>query len=224
MSNEVAVTENTQSTDTEQPDPNAKNVIMYNPVFPVMTASVNLEMPVEDMAEDLLKLASDTVNYDGGFTTFFDRQRIDYIRGFKQLEEAIYGVTNSFLRELKYEVNPQKCSIHTWASVMRHGGSHGIHNHPRSVVSGTFYIQCDKESVPLVIENPTNAFRMHEPAVSRVEDFTPFTSPSMVIEPKPNMMVIWPSWLYHYVPKVTKDNSVPRIAISFNVDFLPPGA
>lgn len=222
MSNELTTTDNT--TAPEQPKGDEKNVIMYNPVFPVMTATVNLDLPIEDMAQDLLQLASDTVNYDGGFTTFFNRQRIDHIRGYKQLEEAIYGVTNSFLRELKYEVNPQKCSIQTWASVIRHGGSHGIHNHPRCVVSGTFYVQCDDQSVPLVIENPTNAFRMHEPSVSRPEDYTAFTAPSMMIQPKPNMMALWPSWLYHYVPKVTKDNSVPRIAISFNVDFLPMGA
>lgn len=222
MSNELTTIDQPSSGD--QPDPDAKNVINYNPVFPVMTASVNLDLPVEDMAQDLLQLASDTVNYDGGYTTYFNKQRIDHIRGFKQLEEAIYGVTNSFLRELKYEVNPQKCSIHSWASVIRYGGSHGIHNHPRSVISGTYYIQCDEKSVPLVIENPTNGFRMHDPMVMRPEDFTAFTAPSMTVQPKPNMMVIWPSWLYHYVPKVIDQEARPRIAISFNVDFLPPGA
>jgi uncharacterized protein (TIGR02466 family) len=203
------------------PTTNEKNVINYNPVFPVMFADVKLDLPIEDMAQDILSLAVDTENYDGGYTTFFNRQNIEHIRGYKQLMEAIYGVVLAYTREMKYEVNADKCSIHAWASVMRKGGFHGVHNHPRSQFSGTFYIKCDETTSPIVFHNPTEPFRMHDPLVGRPEDFTPFTSPTMSVQPKENTMMIWPSWVNHHVEKMHVGG--PRIAISFNVDFLPPG-
>lgn len=212
MSNEVATT---------QPDPNAVNVINYNPVFPTMFADVKLDLPVVDMATDILALAQDTENYDGGYTTYFNNQNIDHVRGIAELRQAIFGVVTSYARELKYELNDNKVSIQMWASVMRKNGFHGVHNHPRSQFSGTFYVQCDETMSPIVFHNPTAPFRMHEPLVGRPQDHTPFTSPSLMIQPRVGSMIIWPSWIYHHVERMRVDG--PRISISFNVDSLPPG-
>ena len=212
MTNEVTTTEQTNQT----------NVINYTPVFPTMMADVQLDMPLEDMAQDILALATDTVNYDGGYTTYFNRQSIEHIRGYKQLQEAIYGVVMAYTRELKYEVNANKCSITMWASVMRKDGYHTVHNHPNSHISGTFYIQCDETMSPIVFHNPTNPFRMHELTVMRPEDLTPFTSPVLTLQPKQGSLMIWPSWMQHHVEKMRIGG--PRITISFNVDFLPLGA
>ena len=229
MSNELTVTtpEQTAVTAPEQTTEvaatDAKNVINYNPVFPTMFASITLDLPVEDMAQDLLLLASDTENYEGGYTSLYNRQSISHIRGHKELEEAIYGITNSYLREMKYEVNPQKCNIMMWANVMRLGGHQRSATRPHSQIAGEFFIKCDEKSVPIIFENPTNPLRMHDPMVMRPEDFTPFTAPTMTIQPKPNMLMLWPSWVSHFVPKITGESSVPRVSIAFTVDFLPPG-
>lgn len=209
-------------TTVPEQDPNAKNVINYNPVFPTMMAQIKLELPTENMAQELLQLAVDTENYEGGYTTYFNGQTIDHIKGIKELKEAIYGVSVAYCRELKFDLNPDRCGINVWANVMRKGGHHGIHNHPRSVVSGTFYVKAEEDHPPIVFINPTSDLRMHEPIVKRPEDFTAFTSPTLMIQPKPNDMLIWPSWINHHVPKSA--SSSPRISISFNVDFLPPGA
>lgn len=197
-----------------------KNVINYTPVFPVMTASVLLDLPVEDMIQDVLQLATDTKNYEGGYTTFFNKQNIDLVRGVKELKEAIYGVTCAFGRELKYEMNYDKCSIELWVSVMRRGGYHPPHNHPRSTFSGTFYARVDDKMSPLVMMNPTSSLRMHDHYI-RPQDAGAFTSEAMTVKPVNNTMHIWPSWMSHYVPEMVE--SGPRIAFSFNVDFLPPG-
>ncbi len=91
MSNEVTTT---------QQDPNAKNVINYEPLFPVLTASINLDLAVEDMASDLFALATDTVNCEGGFTTYTTGQNIDHIRGINDVKQAIYGVACAIGRNL----------------------------------------------------------------------------------------------------------------------------
>lgn len=211
----------TQPADQGEPDYSAKNTLFYNPIFPIMTVMVNLEMPIEEMASEIAKMSSDTKNYDGGFTTYFNRQNLDHVPGIAQLKEAIFGITTAYARELKLEMNEEKFSVHMWANYMRKDGYHPPHIHPRSQISGTFYVKCNEKSSPIVLCNPTEALRMHDLQPGRVGDFTPFTSPSVSIQPKENQLLLWPSWLYHYVP--THMDSSPRISISFNVDTLPPG-
>ena len=206
----------------EAPDPEAKNVLFYNPIFPIMTAQVNLDLPVQKMANEFLQMATDINNYDGGFTTYQNKAPLDMLPGVVDLKQAIYGIANTFNKELKYEVNQEKCSIQMWVNVMRKDGWHGHHNHPNCVYSGCFYVQGDEEASPLIIENPSNMFRMHEPKPMRAEDMGPFTSPMMAIPVKVNSLLLWPAWLTHYVPK--NPSNIPRISVSFNVDYLPLGA
>lgn len=213
MSNELTTTE--QATEQSQ-----TNVINYNPVFPTLTASVLLDLPVENMIEDLLKLDVNTDNYSGGWTTYFSNQNIDNVRGAKELKEAIYGVSCAFAREMKYEVNYDKCSIRVWANVMRKGGYHVAHDHKQATISGTFYARVEDDMSPLVFKNPTSIYRAKEPFI-RPEDMTAFTSENLVVVPKVNTMVLWPSWMSHEVLEMKVPG--PRISFSFNVDFLPPG-
>lgn len=217
MSNEVVTTE--QPVDVSATK--QVNTINYNPVFPIMTANVLLDLPVEDMSDDILKLAVDTRNYSGGYTTFFNGQNIDEVRGVKALKEAIYGISCAFGREMKYEVNYDKCSIQVWANVMRKGGYHAMHSNNRSMLSGTFHARIDDKMSPLVLKNPTQSLRAKEPYV-RPQDMSAFTSETLCVKPEVNTLHIWPAWMEHEVPEMTE--SGPRITFSFSVDFLPPGA
>lgn len=211
---------NNQTTSEEQQTEAKVNELQYNPIFPVLTLKVKLALPVEQMEEDILKIAGDQKNYEGGFTTFFNEQALDAVRGITELKQAIYGVSCAYGRELKYETDYDKCAIHLWANVYRKGGYHPPHIHNRSIFSGTFYVRNDENSSPIVMLNPTWDRRMHDPFV-RLEDQTAFTSEQLIIKTQPNEMLMWPSWLHHHVPEMQEDG--PRISLSFNVDFLPPG-
>jgi len=213
MSNEVATTELPEM----QP-----NVINYEPIFPILTAGVLLDLPIEEMVNGILKKAVDIKNHTSGYTTYFNRENIDNIEGVSLLKEAIYGISCSFGRELKYELDYERCALHLWANVMRKGDYHEMHNHPRSIFSGTFYARIDDTMSPLVIKNPSISNRMHEPVVVRPEDNTPFNASLIVIKPKVNNLHIWPSWLEHKVPEMEVGG--PRVSFSFSVDFLQPGA
>ena len=215
MSNELTTTE---ATTTQEPQ---KNVINYNPIFPIMMAEVLIDLPIDEMVEDVLKLPDvNTDNYPGGYTTYSNHLNIDHIRGVKELKEAIYGITCAYGRELKYEANYEKCSIQLWLNVMRRGGHHGYHAHQRAVFAGTFYARVDDKMSPIILYNPTMPFRSKDPDV-RPQDRTAFTSETMEIIPKNNTLIMWPAWLSHMVPKMVE--SGPRISFSFSVDYLPLG-
>lgn len=214
MSNEVTTVEEV----TQEPQ---KNVINYNPIFPILTASVLLDLPVEHMVEDVLKLVGDQKNCPGGYSSLYSGQSLDHIRGVKELKEAIYGVSCSFGREMKFEANYDKSSIHLWVDVMRRGNYHANRNHPRGVFSGAFVVRGDEKMSPVLFSNPTSGLRAHDPYI-RPEDLGPFSADTLVVKPDVGTLVVWPSWLQYSQPEMTE--SGPRIAFGFNIDFLPPGA
>lgn len=210
-----------QATLTERPEMQP-NVINYEPIFPILVASILLDLPVEKMVKGMLEKAVDIKNHIGGYTTYFNGENIDSIEGVAPLKEAIYGISCAFGRELKYELDYERCALRVWANVMRKGDYHPMHNHRRSIFSGTFYAQVDDTMSPLIIKNPNNINKMHEPVIVKPEDNTPFSASLIVIKPKVNHLHIWPSWLEYEVPQMEVGG--PRVSFSFSVDFLQPGA
>ena len=97
-----------------------------------------------------------------------------------------------------------------WASIYNEGDHHGSHNHPNSLIAGTYYPQTSAESSSIMLESPWDSFIMHD------------TMPGekIVFNYKPNAgdMIMWPSWIKHRVDPQPK-TEVPRIAISFNFDY-----
>ena len=212
MSNEV--------TTTEQTEPQL-NVISYNPIFPVLTGSVLLDLPVEDMAEDILKLSNNESNCPGGYCSLFSNQSIENVRGVKELRDAIYGISCAVGRELKYEANYEKSATNLWFDVMRRSNYQTNRIQPRNVFSGTFIVRAEAKMSSIVLVNPNLINKMHDPFV-RNEDFGPFTADGMILEPKVNTLYFWPAWLQYQVPEMTEPG--PRISFGFGIDFLPPGA
>lgn len=203
------------------PGPQGDRVINFNPIFPVLIAEVEMDLPTHLINEDALRLAGDQRNYEGGYSTFFNRPEIEKITHMNGLRQAIYSVAVRYAEEVDYELNIEKCSVDLWVNVMRKGGYHPPHNHPRSHFSGTFYSKVDDTCSPLILMNPTAAFRMHEPPLKQ-QSATPFAAESMTVQPKQGVLYLWPSWLYHGVPEMQSDST--RISFSFNIDFLPLGA
>jgi len=132
MSNEVVTTERPEM----QP-----NVINYNPIFPILTGNVLLDLPITNMEEDILKFVNNQSNCPGGYSSLFSSQSIENVQGVSALRDAIYGISCAFGRELKYEINYDKSFINVWFDVMRRSNYHVAHNQPRSVFTGTFIVR-----------------------------------------------------------------------------------
>lgn len=206
---------------TDVPDLNEKNVIGYNPVFPIMTASVKLDMPDQELSDDILKLAGDRVNDIVGFTTARETVNLDVFSGITKLKEALYGVSVTLGRELKFEANYDKCAITVWASVVRDGNYSLPAGHRRNVFAGVYFVGAGTGDNPLVVLNPTNLYREHEPVVGPT-DLTAFTAPSFAIKPEVGTLHVWPAWLQYCFPQVKTET--PIVCLFFSVDFLPLGA
>jgi uncharacterized protein (TIGR02466 family) len=105
--------------------------------------------------------------------------------------------------------------VNFWINCNKYGNSNIIHIHPDSIFSGSFYLKVPKESGPIVFRNP--AANIVETFWQKyTKDFTKFNSPTWKFFPLEKQLLIFPSWLEHYV-EPNNNKKEERISLAFNV-------
>ncbi|MFJ1552733.1 putative 2OG-Fe(II) oxygenase [Streptomyces mirabilis] len=102
-----------------------------------------------------------------------------------------------------------------WAVVYHQGGSHRQHTHHDSVFSGTYYIETggvgpEGGHLQLLDPRPAAVARRASPGV-------------YAVQPKPGLLVGFPSWLPHSVQATLHDGGT-RICVAWNAAFDTPEA
>lgn len=100
----------------------------------------------------------------------------------------------------------------SWYTIMNKGSRVHRHRHEGSVISGTLYIDIPDDSLGLAFVNPTIPYRMNE----FVNNSNPSNTYAHVETVKTGDLLLFPSWLEHFVPPINYDN---RISISFNTAY-----
>jgi len=107
-----------------------------------------------------------------------------------------------------------RLSVSAWATICRGGSYHAPHSHPDSSWSGVYYVDPGTHSP----DQPLSGVLEFLDPRAGVEGVTapgdPYGEPFR-IRPQAGLLVIFPSWLYHWVHPYAGDT--PRVAISFNV-------
>jgi uncharacterized protein (TIGR02466 family) len=99
-----------------------------------------------------------------------------------------------------------------WVNVNGPGHYNHRHVHPRSLLSGVYYLQADDGAGGLVLHTPLIAKEMLDPDYAEV---TAVTSNAMTYPAKPGRLVLFPAWLEHSVE--ANRSSRERISVAFNV-------
>ena len=104
-------------------------------------------------------------------------------------------------------------SLSAWATVCRAGAYHAPHSHPDSAWSGVYYVDAGSESPGHPLSGILELLdpRAGVDAVTAPGD--PYGEP-VRIRPEAGLLVIFPSWLYHWVHPYV--GQTPRVAVSFN--------
>jgi len=104
-------------------------------------------------------------------------------------------------------------SVSAWATVCRAGAYHAPHSHPDSAWSGVYYVDAGASTRDRSLSGVLEFLdpRAGVEAVTAPGD--PYGEPVRV-RPEPGLLVIFPSWLYHWVHPYA--GQTPRIAVSFN--------
>ena len=106
-----------------------------------------------------------------------------------------------------------------WAIINGPGSSNTAHIHPKSHLSGVYYIQAPKRCGNIDFTDPRTMLLMDQPSYIQGKTRKKSRWTKVNFTPEPGKLVIFPSWLYHSVAPNLSDQTgkdAHRVIISFN--------
>jgi len=180
-------------------------------VFPIPVYSTkrdsNSDSTEEKEIEDIIEEGMiNNGNRDYSNNSYIFNTKLKKIKEFCEQHIKIY---------VKEIINPKEgldfYITQSWLNLTKPGGSHQMHAHANSIISGAFYIQTDVGQTISCY----NTHKNYQPAIEFDETGTLWNSNISNFNVSNNQLLLFPSWLVHGVApneKQTKD----VISLSFN--------
>ena len=103
-----------------------------------------------------------------------------------------------------------------WVNINPTNSFNRPHLHPGAIFSGVYYVDCTPDSGKLVLKHPSIA-QQYSLEENIIENFTEFNASTWSVSPEIGKLVIFPSWVEHYVePNASAED---RISIAFNINI-----
>lgn len=136
------------------------------------------------------------------------------------LKSFILDKTNLFCSTAFSWTNTEYKISQSWISYKNSDQSHIPHYHPNSVISGVFYfLEHDDSTGNLILHRPNILCQLMNQFAPSIDDNkvknSDFIWSNFIIEPRKNLLVLFPSWLHHSVA-VNNSKSV-RKSLAFNI-------
>ena len=140
----------------------------------------------------------------------------------KDLVQRIIGLVNHATSQIYTAAgeteNDVRWSIGLWANVNRKGHYNNVHIHPYSTWSGVYYV--DPGDQPMSNDTPAGTLTFLSPNLAGTNTFfTKVLPQSSSVRPSAGLMVLFPSYLQHFVHPYEGER--PRISIAFNATKQP---
>ncbi len=109
-------------------------------------------------------------NYPGGYTSYGSAHRMqERSPTFAALGRALRQHVAAFTRALQLDMSGRELTMtDCWVNIMGRGAAHGLHLHPLSTVSGTYYVAAPAGAPGLKFEDPRLERFMAAPPRRRV--------------------------------------------------------
>jgi len=168
--------------------------------------------------DDAAGRAWSDVNYPGGYTSYGSQHRLYEISPtFAALRTLLMPHLAAFARSVEWDLRGRKLAMtDCWVNLMPQRVVHGLHLHPLSTVSGTYYVQVPKGSPGLKFEDPRLDKFMAAPPRKphcKIENRQWVTLPAAA-----GQVVLFESWLRHEVAANTRRQE--RVSVSFNFNWF----
>lgn len=134
---------------------------------------------------------------------------------YNHFSSYILNQVSSFGSEvLGYDYSEYKFT-QSWISIKRPNEEHIRHTHPNSAISGVFYFgEVSTETPGITFHKPLNYSLENQISLRRNNSITPYNAEEFHIQTYPGLLIIFPSWLQHSVPKNNSDKN--RYSLAFN--------
>jgi uncharacterized protein (TIGR02466 family) len=153
-------------------------------------------------------------NYPGGFTSYASASRMHTVSPtFDALRRLLDAHVRRFAAELEFDLDGRALAMtDCWVNVMPRGVTHGLHLHPLSVISGTYYVRVPRGAPGLKFEDPRLDRYMGAPA--RRADAAERNRAWIVLPAQAGSLLLFESWLRHEV--AANASAAERVSVSFN--------
>jgi len=157
-------------------------------------------------------------NYPGGYTSYGSVSRMQTVSPtFAALEQRLEAHVMRFARSLAFDLRGRTLAMtDCWVNIMPRRVTHGLHLHPLSSISGTYYVATPSGSSGLKLEDPRLERMMAAPP--RRPGARAALRPWVVIPARSGSLVLFESWLRHEVP--ANPASGERVSVSFNYSWF----
>ncbi len=154
-------------------------------------------------------------NYPGGYTSYGSASRMHRVSPtFAALERKLARHVRAYSRALGFRLAARSLVMtDCWVNVMPRGVVHGLHLHPLSTISGTYYVRAPDGSPGLKFEDPRLDRMMAAPPRRPGR-----AGPWVVVPARAGRLVLFESWLRHEVP--ANPVRAERVSISFNYSWF----
>src|SRR5215203_4078255 len=107
-------------------------------------------------ADDRAGQSWSATRYPGGYTSYGSLNRMQTLSPtFAALEKKLQRHVAAFARSLEYDLEGRELAMtDCWINIMPKGVTHGLHLHPVSTFSGTYYVRTPRRVPGLKLEDP----------------------------------------------------------------------
>ena len=157
-------------------------------------------------------------NYPGGYTSYGSAHRLQAVSPtFESLRRKLKRHVAAFAAAAEWNLQDRELEMtDCWVNIMPKHTVHGLHLHPHSTVSGTYYVQVPQGSPGTKFEDPRLDRFMAAPP--RKPDAKREARPWVTFPAAAGHLVLFESWLRHEV--APNGVNAERISVSFNYNWF----
>lgn len=157
-------------------------------------------------------------NYPGGYTSYGSVHKLQRISPtFAELERKLRRHIRAFATAVQWDLSGRDLVMtDCWINIMSRHVAHGLHLHPLSTLSGTYYVQVPSRSPGLKFEDPRLDRFMAAPP--RRTDARRENLPWVMLPAAPGQVFLFESWLRHEV--MANPVAAERVSVSFNYNWF----
>jgi uncharacterized protein (TIGR02466 family) len=138
--------------------------------------------------------------------------------GLEELEQFVVAAATRFLEGLR--LPPRRLEVdRSWINLFKPGAQEAQHSHDGSLLSCSYYVDAPKHCGCIVMPDPIGARRSYREFTKTIGSDVA-TRREIAVEPQPGRLVMFESWLPHYV-QCNKSDQV-RISIAMNLREAAP--
>jgi uncharacterized protein (TIGR02466 family) len=157
-------------------------------------------------------------NYRGGYTSYGSSHKLHQISPtFQDLERKLKRHVKAFAAAVEWDLTGRELAMtDCWLNIMSRNAVHGLHLHPLSTLSGTYYVHVPAGSPGIKFEDPRLDRYMAAPP--RSVQAGPENRPWVTLPAVAGQVVLFESWLRHEV--ASHSTAAERVSVSFNYSWF----